>query len=263
MTNKKKGKQKSGGGRQTSEKAAPNRCAAPQSAEQAAAAEALPPDGRYARYKRSTELVQGWCDALLGRSSCTLRDWEYAMDELAARGEKMPADVLNQLGVAISLREEANDLYRAIQAAEDDQRRHWHVVRLLRRFRRLFSPRKQAAAPSVLAGEPVSEAPSSSSLGFEKLEVEATATSDDDDSGSDAAFMLSADGDSGGAPIKEDDVLFAFACLMTDAARTRDEVCLTLTLALALALTPTLAPTLTLTLPLTLTRWTRRLCSAL
>ena len=161
------------------------------------------------------------------------------MDELAARGEKMPADVLNQLGVAIALREEANDLYRAIQAAEDDQRRHWHVVRLLRRFRRLFSPRKHAATPSVLAGVPVSEAPSSSSLGFERLEVETaptTATSDDDGDG-DAAAMPCADGDSSGASIKEDDVLFAFACLMADAARTRDEVALTLILTLTLTLT--------------------------
>ena len=213
MTNKKKGKQQK----------VPND-SDHQSATRSHAQEPLPAsDGTYAKYKRCTDLVHEWCDAVVGMSTSTLRDWSLAMDSIARRGEQMPAEVRDSLNMAIALRDKANAFYKAIQAADADQHRHWYVCRLLRQFRRLFSPRKTA---QPCAPVPSEEQPSaSSSMGFEALAIEDPLSQDDSDDDNVTVLDLSDEHPSGGnAALQEDDLLFAFACLMTDAGYTRDEV---------------------------------------
>ena len=213
MTNKKKQKQKAVQHKAASAEEDANLRTQDPSAESAA-----PPDGTYARYKRSTNLVHEWCDAIVGTSTKTLHDWSVAMDALAERGQSMPAAVRASLDLAIELREKANAFYRAIQAADEQQhRQHWHVCRLLRQFRRLFSPRKSAVPPpsDALEAEPAS------SMGFEALEIEATPTDDEDE---EAAINVANVSEETNASSQEDDELFALACLLADAAETREEV---------------------------------------
>ena len=183
---------------------------------------APPPDGTYARYKRCTDIVHAWCDALVGMSSHTLSDWANAMSSLAGRGEKMPAAVRNSLDTAIALRDEANAFYRAIAAVEAQQRRHWYVCHLLRQFRRLFSPRTSAQPAAVAAEPPAVEL---SSCRFEALEIESNDVESVEDT-DDSKVLDIADDDSVviGAASTEEDMAFALACLMADAARTREEV---------------------------------------
>lgn len=219
MTNKKKGKHKGGGGRQQPAGEA-------ESSQTRAQAEAPSHDstveGNYARYKRSTAAVQTWCEALVGRCIRNLCDWEDAMEALFERGQNMPADVRSSLDTAIALREESNWFYRAIGADEHKQHRHWHVVKLLRRFRRLFSAQTKHA-PAV--APPAAAEPLTASA-FEQLEIEATdAASDDDDADKRVTARVErAAAKDDDASAKEEERVFAFACLMSDAARTRDEV---------------------------------------
>lgn len=186
-----------------------------------------PPDGTYARYKRCTELVHEWCDALVGMNSTTLSDWADGMSSLAKSGEKMPVAVRNSLDMAIALRDEANAFYRAIAAAEAQQRRHWYVCKLLRHFRRLFSPRT-SAQPAAVAPQPPSMEPSSeTSLGFEALEIETVNVASDDEERDGIPLLDLSDADNkatGAESSTEDDLAFALACLMADAARTREEL---------------------------------------
>ena len=192
-------------------------------AETACDAAAPPPDGTYARYKHYTNLVHKWCDALVGVRSATLKDWAIGMSSLAARGEKMPAEVRNSLDVAIALRDEANAFYRAIAAAEAQQRRHWYVCRLLRQFRRLFSPRK-AAQPAASAEEPPASDPASRSLGFEVLGIEDTNEAFDDDDVLDVTDGVDSLAAVAATSTEDDGLDFALACLMADAARAREDL---------------------------------------
>ena len=176
----------------------------------------------YARYKHCTNLVHEWCDSLTGLSSVTLRDWASSMELLAKRGEKMPVAVRGSLDTAITLRDEANAFYRAIQAAEEQQKRHWYVCRLLRQFRRLFSPRASAQPPTEATS---AAAPSSSPVGFEALAIETAdneSPSDDNQSPSEAEHAADV-ADVDAASTEEADPVFAFACLLADAVRTRQE----------------------------------------
>ena len=213
MTNKKKPgkqKQKSASATEISSPRASNGVASP----------APPAEGTYAKYKRCTDLVHEWCDALVGITTATLHDWSVAMEALAKRGESMPAGVRDSLDTAITLRDKANAFYAAIQAADEQQHRHWYVCRLLRQFRRLFSPRKSPPTQAPLETEPSS---ASSSMGFEALEIEAPSISEDEDE--DLVINVSdSSSKEADVPSHEDDKLFAMACLLADAADSREEV---------------------------------------
>jgi len=179
-------------------------------------------DGRYARYKRSTAVVQQWCDSSIGKVSGTLTEWAEAMDTLAQRQEQMPRTIKNDLDKAITLRDDAAMFYKSIQADDDSQRRHWHVCKLLRHFRRLFTPREKKVEPKDAAAPAGDAAAESLNKGFAALDVdEASAQQEPDE---DIAWAKLPPLPAAADKIDADELPFALACLMADAARARAEV---------------------------------------
>ena len=190
-------------------------------------AAAIASNGTYARYKISTAAVKAWCDEQIGTNSRHLAAWSDAMLDLAARGARMPVSVANHLDNAIAARDQANEYYKGLQADCEAQKRHWHVCKLLRGFRRLFTKVSQALSLEQAAVQSEhSDAPanrfellevSEPSAKVDLIEVDLTDTSSPRDS-------LSRDEQ---ARCTVDDILddptFAVSCLMQDAAQLREE----------------------------------------